>query len=162
MPKTNEKKALVLWIMVLVMVLTSIVYSHCQIPCGIYGDSERFKMIAEHIKTIEKSMKQITELSKEKDINMNQMVRWVNNKEKHARKISHIVTYYFMAQRLKPVEKANSDEYQKYINKLSLLHRLLVYSMKAKQSTDMTNVEKLEESLAEFQIAYYNSGAGKG
>ena len=33
--------------------------SHCQIPCGIYGDDARFEELAEHIRTIEKSMAQI-------------------------------------------------------------------------------------------------------
>ena len=38
----------------------------------------------EHISTIEKSIKKIEELSKEKEKNSNQIVRWVVNKEKHA------------------------------------------------------------------------------
>ncbi|MDY6953871.1 MAG: superoxide dismutase [Ni], partial [Thermodesulfobacteriota bacterium] len=33
--------------------------AHCEIPCGIYDDQMRIDMIAEHITTIEKSMKQI-------------------------------------------------------------------------------------------------------
>ena len=38
-------------------------YSHCEVPCGIYGDEMRFQTIEEHIATIEKAMKMIVELS---------------------------------------------------------------------------------------------------
>ena len=44
----------------------------------------RVKMIAEHIQTIEKSMKQVVELGSQTPVNYNQLVRWVNNKEHHA------------------------------------------------------------------------------
>ena len=47
------------------VVLGSLAYSHCQVPCGIYGDEGRFDAIAEHITTIEKSMKQIEAARKE-------------------------------------------------------------------------------------------------
>jgi nickel superoxide dismutase len=112
-------------------------------------------MIAEHITTIEKSMKQIAELSEAKKPNMNQIVRWVQSKDKHADDISHIVTYYFMAQRIKPVEKSEGKAYAKYVKKLTLLHEMLVYSMKAKQTTDLSNVEKLRTSLADFKTTYF-------
>ena len=150
-----SKKSVMLGILVSVMVFASIVYSHCQIPCGIYGDKGRFDMITEHITTIEKSMKMITELSKQDKPNMNQIVRWVQNKEKHADDISHIITYYFMAQRVKPALKTDSQEYDEYVKKLTLLHKMLVYSMKAKQTTDLANVEKLRSLLAEFNSVYF-------
>ena len=94
--KVGKKTALGL-VCVSVIILASIAYSHCQIPCGIYNDQTRFTMIAENITTIEKSMKQITELSKNDKPNMNQLVRWVQNKENHADDTSDIITYYFMA-----------------------------------------------------------------
>ena len=151
------KKSLIFGFLVLVTAFASIVYSHCQIPCGIYSDPARFDMIAEHITTIEKSMKQITELSKQDKPNMNQITRWVNNKENHADELSHIVTYYFMAQRIKPVDKTNGKAYHEYIKKLTLLHEILIYSMKAKQTTDLSNVEKLRSLLTEFRVAYFGA-----
>ena len=42
------------------------------------------------------------------------MVRWVVNKEVHADELSDIVTYYFMAQRIKP-------GMPEYVNKLSCM-----------------------------------------
>ena len=140
--------------LVALVILSSIVYSHCQIPCGIYDDPQRFNMMAENITTIEKSMKQITELSQENKPNMNQVVRWVQNKEEHADEIGHIVTFYFMSQRIKPVSKSDDKTYAEYVHKLTLLHEMLVYSMKAKQTTDLSNVEKLRALLKEFETAY--------
>ena len=149
-----SEKLILSSILILVMIFTSMVYSHCQIPCGIYNDPARFDAIAEHITTIAKSMKQIAVLSKQDKPDMNQIVRWVHNKEEHADQLSHIVTYYFMAQRVKPVDKTKGKAYEDYSKKLTLLHRMLIYSMKAKQTTDLSNVEELRTLLAEFRTAY--------
>ena len=157
MRRVTNQKTVILVILGLMAVSASIVYSHCQIPCGIYGDPARFDMIVEHITTIEKSMKQIALLSKQDEPGMNQIARWVNNKENHADELSHIVTYYFMAQRIKLVDKSQGKAYEDYIKKLTLLHEILVYSMKAKQTTDLSNVEKLRSLLNEFRAAYFHT-----
>jgi nickel superoxide dismutase len=154
MTKHVTKKLVFLGILLAVLILTPVLYSHCQIPCGIYGDPARLDMIAENITTIEKSMKLIVELSAKEKPDMNQLVRWVQNKEKHADDTSHIITYYFMAQRIKPVDRADTENYQKYVKQLTLLHRMLVYTMKTKQTTDLANVEKLRALLAEFRNDY--------
>jgi nickel superoxide dismutase len=134
--------------------IAPLVHSHCQIPCGIYDDPARLAAIAENITTIEKAMKSIEELSAQQKPNMNQIVRWVNVKDEHAEDIAHIVSYYFMAQRIKPVEKSDAAGYEKYIKQLTLLHEMLVYSMKAKQTTDLANIEKLRSLLMDFHKAY--------
>ena len=154
MKKKVGKKVVLGFVCISAVIFVSIAYSHCQIPCGIYNDQTRFTMIAENITTIEKSMKQITELSKDDKSNMNQIVRWVQNKENHADDTSRIITYYFMAQRLKPADKSDTKAYDEYVNKLVLLHEMLISSMKAKQTTDLSHVEKLRTLLAEFQDAY--------
>ena len=154
MRNTTGKKLIMLVVLAALVILAPMVYSHCQIPCGIYGDPQRFDMIAENITTIEKSMKQITQLSQENKPNMNQIVRWVQNKEEHADDIGHIVTFYFMSQRIKPVSKSDGKAYAEYVQKLTLLHEMLVYSMEAKQTTDLSNVAKLRALLKEFETAY--------
>ena len=121
--------------------------AHCEIPCGIYDDQMRFAMIGEHITTIEKSMKQISELADQKSLNHNQLSRWVMNKENHANELQHIVTQYFMTQRIKPDAK-------RYNEKLALLHKMLVYAMKCKQTTDLSHVATLRTLLREFQEVY--------
>jgi nickel superoxide dismutase len=129
--------------------------AHCEIPCGIYNDELRADLIAEHITTIEKSINQIVELSRAEDKNYNQIVRWVNNKEEHANEIQHIVTQYFMTQRIKPVTEDDAVKKEKYNRELSLLHELLIWSMKAKQTTDLNTVEELRHALEAFRDSYF-------
>jgi nickel superoxide dismutase len=154
MKKSVRKQIGAAGIVATVAILASIAYSHCQIPCGIYDDEARFGAIAEHITTIEKSMKEIERLSAEAKPNMNQVVRWVNNKELHADELSEIVSYYFMAQRVKLPEEGDTKAQNEYIKKLTLLHKMLVYSMKAKQTTDLANVQELRSLLDEFHKVY--------
>ena len=148
---------LIVWL-VAVGFTAPLVYSHCQIPCGIYDDPARFNIIAENIESVEKAMKSITELSAEPVANMNNIVRWVNVKESHADDTAQIISYYFMAQRVKPVDKGNAG-YEKYIKQLTLLHEMLVTSMNTKQTTDLGNVEKLRSLLKEFRASYLGESA---
>ncbi len=129
-------------------VSTNNVSAHCEIPCGIYDDQMRVTMIAEHISTIEKSMNQILEIQKEKNHNANQLIRWVMNKENHADELQEIVSQYFMTQRI----KFDAKEYDK---KIGLLHQMLVYAMKCKQTTNLENIQKLREALKNFETLYF-------
>jgi nickel superoxide dismutase len=126
----------------------SLAAAHCEIPCGIYDDEARIQMIAEHINTIEKSMSQITALQSEKEINYNQLVRWVVNKEDHANKLQGIVTQYFMTQRVKPDAKG-------YEKQLAVLHQMLIAAMKCKQTTDLSQVETLRALVKQFHALYF-------
>lgn len=125
-------------------------YPHCQIPCGIYGDDARLEAIGEHIVTIEKSMRKIDEIGAAEKPNYNQLVRWVSNKERHADEISEIVTQYFMAQRVKPADASDKKAWDQYVKKLTLLHRMLVAAMKAKQTTDLQHTKALSKLLDQF------------
>jgi nickel superoxide dismutase len=122
-------------------------FAHCEIPCGIYDDEVRMSLIEEHAATIEKSMNQIVEL--EKGGNANQLVRWVTNKETHANELQHIVTQYFMTQRI----NFDTPDYDK---KLAALHEMLVYAMKCKQTTEVKNVEMLRQAAEKFHKLYFH------
>ena len=153
----NYKKTLVIttcMVAAIVLALTPVVQSHCEIPCGIYDDSMRINMMYEHVQTIEKSMNQINTLSKASEKDFNQIVRWTVNKENHSDELSDIVTQYFMKQRIKPAAKDDHDAYTAYVNKLTLLHEIMVYSMKCKQTTDLENVNNLRETITKFKKAY--------
>lgn len=135
--------------------LTSRALAHCQIPCGIYDDPLRFKLMAEHITTIEKSMNELAHLSAEHDKpDYNQLVRWVQNKEDHANQFTEIVTFYFLAQRIKPADPANKAAFDKYVHELTLLHQMMVHAMKAKQTTDLEQVKTLRSLLKQFETSY--------
>ncbi|MFA6110016.1 MAG: superoxide dismutase [Ni], partial [Candidatus Latescibacterota bacterium] len=124
--------------------------AHCQIPCGIFDDETRFSAMKEHVTTIEKSMKQITELSAATPPNYNQIVRWVNNKDQHADELSEIVTYYFMAQRVKaPADSADQAATAQYVRWLTLLHGILVHAMKAKQTVEPDHCVQMNRLIDE-------------
>jgi nickel superoxide dismutase len=128
--------------------------AHCEIPCGIYHDDLRLSLLQEHIETIEKSMREITKLSKAKKPDYNQLVRWVTNKETHAVKIQEIVSQYFLHQRIKPVDPSSGKKYEKYIVQLTLAHKMLIAAMKSKTTTDLAVVAELKKLLAEFATSY--------
>lgn len=123
-------------------------FAHCEIPCGIYDDELRVKLMYEHATTIEKSMKMAAELAQKEPANFNQIVRWITNKEEHADKIQHIVSQYFMTQRIKP-------DMEKYADKLAVLHQMLVAAMKCKQTGDVSHVETLRSLLKKFEGLYF-------
>ncbi len=138
-----KKLATYLTATVLLVTMATTARAHCQVPCGIYDDQMRIHMMEEHVSTIEKAMKQIAA-----NENENQTVRWIMNKDKHADELTDIVTYYFMAQRIKP-------DVDQYPEKLQTLHKIMIYSMKSKQTTDLSNVEKLKELIHTFEHLYF-------
>ncbi len=144
----NKRSLQILSAFCIILFTCSYAAAHCEIPCGIYDDEMRINMITEHITTIEKSMKQIKKLTGNKSINYNQLTRWIMNKERHADELQKIVTRYFMTQRIKPDTK-------NYSQKLILLHKILLSSMKCKQQADLVHIHALKSLLKEFQALYF-------
>ncbi|MBD3225470.1 MAG: superoxide dismutase [Caldithrix sp.] len=130
--------------------------AHCEIPCGIYGDKMRIDMLNEHLDTIEKSMNMIMELQKANTVNYNQLVRWITNKESHANEFQHIVTQYFMTQRIKLVDNNDVEKQKKYTSEVTMLHEMLVYAMKTKQTTDLNHVKTLRDLVKKFSKSYFS------
>jgi nickel superoxide dismutase len=133
--------------------------AHCQIPCGIFNDELRVQLIEEHIATVEKSMNQIVALGKEDPVNYNQLVRWINNKDEHAQEIQNIVADYFLCQRIKEPETKEGKPWEQYVAQLTTLHKIQVAATKAKQTTDLANVETLKSLVAAFRTAYFGEAA---
>lgn len=130
-------------------------YAHCEVPCGIYDDKMRIEMIKEHITTIEKAMTQIKELQEAGMVNYNQLVRWITTKEMHANYIQEIASQYFLTQRVKPAEQSDEEAYDKYISQVTLMHELLIYSMKSKQTLEQEWIDKMRMTVEKFEIAYF-------
>ena len=156
------KKTKVIFILLAMITLFKpVVFSHCEIPCGVYDDEMRFTMVEEYITTIEKAMKEIANLSGQQPPNFNQIVRWVTNKEKHAEDIQHIISQYFLTQRVKLVEKEDDNAHKICTEHLSLCHEILVHAMKTKQTTDLSNVEKLKTAVKAFKDSYFKAKTKK-
>ena len=123
-------------------------FAHCQVPCGIYGDQNRFEQLLEDQSTIEKASNLIKELSGKKDAqSKNQLSRWVSTKESHATAIQKTIADYFMAQRIKA-----SDP--KYVEKLTKAHSIMVAAMKCKQSVDAETSASLKQAILSFHKSY--------
>ncbi len=124
------------------------VYSHCQIPCGIYDDHARVQAMLEDAATARKSITLIAELSGKSDAQSNnQIVRWVMNKEKHAQNVISTISDYFLTQRVNAKQKD-------YVERLKKHHAVIVAAMKVKQNADMKYVDALEASIKELQPYY--------
>lgn len=127
---------------------SNVVFAHCEVPCGIYGDQRRFEEMLEDTETIMKAITQIQELSSKQDaLSHNQLARWVATKETHATNIQHIMAQYFMTQRIKP----DSGE---YVKKLTTAHAVMLTAMSSKQGVDAATAEKLKKSILDFYRAY--------
>jgi len=127
---------------------------HCQVPCGIYGDQMRFEGMLEDTKTVAKAIAQINEFAGSLGSGeaptakgMNQMVRWVNNKESHAQNIQDVMSEYFFAQRIKA-------DHKDYTAQLATAHKVIVCAMKCKQDADGATAEGLNEAILNFYRAY--------
>lgn len=122
--------------------------AHCEVPCGIYADQQRFEAMLEDHTTVKKAMEQIQELAGKDDAqSMNQLARWVSNKESHATRTQHTIAQYFMTQRIKPDDP-------KYVAKLTAAHAVMIAAMKCKQTVDTANADALRESILAFHKAY--------
>lgn len=122
--------------------------AHCEVPCGIYADQNRFEAMMEDQTTIAKAIDQIHELASAKDAkSLNQLARWVATKETHATNVQHVVAQYFLTQRIK------SDN-PKYVDQLKAAHAVMVAAMKCKQDADPATATALRESILNLYRAY--------
>jgi nickel superoxide dismutase len=126
----------------------NISFGHCQVPCGVYGDTARFTQMLEDQTTIAKAIAQINDLADKKDAqSANQLSRWVATKEDHASKIQKIIAEYFLTQRI----KSSSDKYDAL---LKGAHAVMVAAMKCKQGVDAKNADSLKSAIESFQSVY--------
>ncbi len=144
-------------IAIVIIIISSLVYGHCQMPCGIYDDAMRIHQIKEHTRTIIKAFVQINSLSNDKNsaLNNNQLVRWINTKEEHATLIQNIIADYFLTQRIKSKEEGYPDR-NKYIEMTTTLQQMLVAAMKCKQTVDPENTARLSYLTEYFSSIYFD------
>ena len=129
---------------------------HCQVPCGIYGDSTRIDLLMEDAATIEKGMKTLNAMDAEESPSKNQMVRWIMNKDEHAQSIQDQVAAYWLAQRIKAPKDGDTAASERYVKQLVLMHGLTVAAMKCKQTTDVAHVATLRKLALEFSGTYFS------
>ncbi len=146
------RRALGIFLIAGMMAVPGTAFSHCEIPCGIFDDELKFKELDQHVDTIEKSIREIAALEAAAKPEMNQLVRWIRNKDEHADKIKEEVADYFLSQRVKFPEGPEGKGF--YDQQLELLHRITVYAMRTKQTLDPENVVLLRRSISDYRELY--------
>lgn len=130
------------------ILLPALAAAHCQVPCGIYDDHARVKLMLEDVATVEKAVNMLEKLAAKTDVqSRQQFTRWVMNKEQHAQNIISAISDYFFTQRVKASQKD-------YVERLRRHHAVIVNAMKAKQKADMATVQQLKASVKALE-GYY-------
>jgi ubiquitin len=131
---------------------------HCQVPCGIFDDPKLIAEVLEACATIRKAMVQINELSATALTaqSINQITRWVNTKEEHAKKIIDLMSNYCLCQRVKPVGAPGSPftNDKDFMDALKAHHGVMVTAMKAKQTVDVAACDALEHACDDMAKMY--------
>ena len=122
--------------------------AHCQVPCGIYNDPARIQSMLEDAQTVTKASNQINSLADKSDAqSVNQIVRWVDNKESHAQSIIHTISDYFLTQRVKTTQ-------EDYSTRLADHHKVILCAMAVKQHSSADLSKELTEAI-EVLKKYY-------
>jgi regulator of PEP synthase PpsR (kinase-PPPase family) len=109
--------------------------------------------IKEAVVTITKAMVQIAELEKGGTTaqDLNQIVRWINTKEEHAKKIITTVAEYCLCQRVKREIFASESD---FVDALKAHHAVMQAAMKCKQTVDVAAAHGLEHAVGDFAKMY--------
>ncbi|NIB43655.1 superoxide dismutase [Pseudomaricurvus alkylphenolicus] len=143
-----KKTLTVLFAGLLTVMASTTTIAHCQIPCGIYDDNLRVKLMLEDATTVIKATDEIAKLAGKTDAqSSNQMVRWVMNKEQHAQNVIESISDYFLTQRVKTKQKDYAERLQKH-------HAVIVAAMKAKQNADDKYALALHKAIKAIE-GYY-------
>lgn len=134
---------------------------HCQVPCGIFDDPKLVADVKEASATVRKAMQKISELSASQTSaqNMNQLIRWVDAKEKHCARIVTHISEYCLCQRVKR-EAFSSEQY--YLDALVAHHEVLLAAVKAKQSVDVRAADQLDHSIEDWSRMYRPTSSSAG
>lgn len=135
-------------VLTFLILLPALASAHCQVPCGIYDDHARVKLMLEDVATVKKAVNMLEKLAAKTDVqSKQQFTRWVMNKEQHAQNIISTISDYFLTQRVKASQKD-------YVERLKRHHAVIVNAMKAKQKADMATVKKLKASVKALEEYY--------
>jgi len=118
---------------------------HCQVPCGIFDDPLMVEQLKQDADTIRKAMVQCKDLYAINDLqSMNQIVRWINTKEEHCKKMITTISEYCLCQRVKKdIFSCDKD----YVEALKAHHAVMQAAMKAKQTMDTAGADALDAAL---------------
>ncbi|MBS4169038.1 superoxide dismutase [Ni] [Parachlamydia sp. AcF125] len=145
-----KKKLLVSGVFALLTWGTSL-YSHCQMPCGVYHDNMIYDQIDQYVETMAKGITVLTDNKFTTLHDKNEFMRWVMTKEMESNKVAELVTTYFLQQKIKPDEEDSAK-------KAEMAHRLLFLLVGIKQNIDMKMVKNFQEQWEKFKLLFHVEG----
>lgn len=134
-----------------VVVLHSHLLSHCQMPCGIYHDDMVFDRFDQYIETMYKGITVINDSPFKTTRERNETIRWVMQKDVQSDEMAHIITSYFLQQKIQP-----SDP--ELCKKLTSAHKLLFLLVAIKQNTDRQMVLDFAQEWNKFKQMFHMEG----
>ncbi len=133
------------------MIAQAHLVAHCQMPCGIYHDNMVYDQIDQYAEAMYKAVSEISSNPANSPKDRNQLVRWVLEKEKESDVATHMITSYFLQQRIKPGEEGT-------IPKVVSAQKLLYLIVKIKQNTDKQPVFEFMEEWENFKNMFPHDG----
>lgn len=124
---------------------------HCQMPCGIYHDEMVFDQIDQFIETTVKAISVLEENSFSSVQDKNVFIRWIMQKEKSCDEMAHLITTYFLQQKIKPGEEDTTK-------RVLSAHQLLFYLVQIKQTVDLKVVNDFYEEWERFKLMFHIEG----
>lgn len=125
--------------------------AHCQMPCGIYHDEMVFDQIDQFVETTVKAISVMQESAFSTVQDRNAFVRWVMQKDKNADETAHLITTYFLQQKIKPNEEDTTK-------RVLSAHLLLFYLVQIKQTVDYKVVNDFYEEWERFKLMFHIDG----
>lgn len=125
--------------------------AHCQMPCGIYHDAMIYDFIDQYVETMIKATSMLNNSKFETVRDKNEFVRWVIEKEKESDEAAHLITAYFLQQKIKPGEADTAK-------RIEAAHKLLCLMVAIKQNADMKIVDSFNEEWEKFKLMFHVEG----
>lgn len=125
--------------------------AHCQMPCGIYHDEMVFDQIDQFVETMVKAVTVMEDNAFSTVQDRNAFVRWVMQKDKSCEETAHLITTYFLQQKIKPGEEDTAK-------RVLSAHQLLFYLVQIKQTVDLKVINDFYEEWERFKLMFHIEG----
>ncbi len=125
--------------------------AHCQMPCGIYHDDMEFDRIDQYVETMYKGISVLNDSKFGTVKERNEFVRWVMQKDQASDEAAHLISKYFLQQKILP----GGDDTTK---QLVSAHKLLYYTVCIKQTVDLKCVEQFSQEWEKFKLMFHREG----
>lgn len=120
-------------------------------PCGIYHDDMVFDQIDQYVETMYKGITVISDNKFTTVADRNELVRWVGLKEHESDDAAHLITTYFLQQKIKPGESDTPK-------RLESAHRLLFLLVAIKQNVDLDMLQDFSDEWDKFKTMFHVEG----